>query len=55
MRLKTLLASLVFILPLSALSSAQVLKIVVDDTIQAATQERIECAIDQAAAEKDDR
>jgi len=30
------------------------LKIVVDDSIQAATQERIERAIDQAAAEKDD-
>jgi membrane-bound serine protease (ClpP class) len=54
MRLKGLLAAAVSIFLLSAFSSAQVLKIVVDDTIQAATQERIERAIDQAAAEKDD-
>ena len=53
MRLKTF-ATLVSILLLSAFSSAQVLKIVVADTIQAATQERIERAIDQAVAEKDD-
>jgi len=51
---KTLFVILVSILLLSAFSSAQILKIVVDDTIQAATQERIERAIDQAAAEKDD-
>jgi membrane-bound serine protease (ClpP class) len=49
-----LFVTLVSILLLSAFSSAQVLKIVIDDTIQAATQERIERAIDQAAAEKDD-
>ena len=54
MRLRTLLAALVSILLLSVFSNAQVLKIVIDDTIQAATQERIERAIDQAAAEKDD-
>lgn len=54
MRLRTSLVTLISILLLSAFSSAQVLKIVVDDTIQAATQERIERAIDQAAAEKDD-
>jgi membrane-bound serine protease (ClpP class) len=54
MRLRTLFVTLVSILLLSAFSSAQVLKIVIDDTIQAATQERIERAIDQAAAEKDD-
>src|SRR5271165_3175240 len=54
MRLKVLLTVVVSIFLLSAFSSAQVLKIVVDDTIQAATQERIERAIDQAAAEKDD-
>ncbi len=54
MRLRKLLVTVVSILLLSAFSSAQVLKIVVDDTIQAATQERIERAIDQAAAEKDD-
>src|SRR5438552_4918813 len=45
-----LLISLFF---LSAFSSADVLKIVVDDTIQAATAERIERALDQAAVEKD--
>ncbi|HZQ18379.1 MAG TPA: nodulation protein NfeD [Terriglobales bacterium] len=38
----------------SALSSANVLKIVIDDTIQAATAERIERALDEAAAKKDD-
>jgi membrane-bound serine protease (ClpP class) len=54
MRIKKLLVALVSIFLLSAFSSAQVLKIVVDDTIQAETQERIERALDQAAAEKDD-
>jgi membrane-bound serine protease (ClpP class) len=54
MRFRKSLATLTSLLALSAFSSAQVLKIVVDDTIQAATQERIERAIDQAAAEKDD-
>jgi len=54
MRLRTFFVTLVSILLLSAFSNAQVLKIVIDDTIQAATQERIERAIDQAAAEKDD-
>jgi membrane-bound serine protease (ClpP class) len=54
MRLRTSLPTLTSIFLLCAFSSAQVLKIVVDDTIQAATQERIERAIDQAAAEKDD-
>jgi membrane-bound serine protease (ClpP class) len=53
MRLK-IFAALISTLLLSVCSSAQVLKIVVDDTIQAATQERIERAIDLAAAEKDD-
>ena len=54
MRLRTLLVTLASILLLSTFSTAQVLKIVIDDTIQAATQERIERAIDQAAADKDD-
>jgi len=54
MRLKTLLAVLVSIILLCTFSNAQVLKIVIDDTVQAATQERIERAINQAAAEKDD-
>jgi membrane-bound serine protease (ClpP class) len=35
-------------------SAADVLKIVVNDTIQAATEERIERALNQAAADKDD-
>jgi len=38
----------------SKIAAADVLKIVVDDTIQAATEERIERALNQAAAEKDD-
>jgi membrane-bound serine protease (ClpP class) len=38
----------------STMAAADVLKIVVDDTIQAATEERIERALNQAAAEKDD-
>src|SRR5437773_2852070 len=54
MRFRTLYATLVSMILLSVYSTADVLKIVVDDTIQAATQERIERAIDQAAAEKDD-
>jgi hypothetical protein len=54
MRLRTLLVSLVSVILLPSFSNAQVLKIVIDDTIQAATQERIERTIDQAAAEKDD-
>ncbi len=54
MRIKKLPVVLVSIFLLSVFSSAQVLKIVVDDTIQAATQERIERAIDQAATERDD-
>src|SRR5213082_378829 len=48
------LAVLLSILVLSALSKADVLKLVIDDTIQAATEERIERALNQAAAEKDD-
>lgn len=54
MRLRTLFVTLVLILVLPVFSNAQVLKIVIDDTIQAETQERIERAIDLAAAEKDD-
>lgn len=42
------------ILLFAVLSSADVLKIVVDDTIQAATAERIERALSEAAAKKDD-
>jgi membrane-bound serine protease (ClpP class) len=48
------LAVLLSILLGSAVSQANVLKLVINDTIQAATEERIERALDQAAAEKDD-
>ena len=54
MRFRNLLVTAVSIFLFASFSSAQVLKIVVADTIQAATQERIERAIDQAGAEKDD-
>src|SRR5947207_3497310 len=47
-------ALLISVLFLATLSSADVLKIVVDDTIQAATAERIERAIDHAADIKAD-
>jgi membrane-bound serine protease (ClpP class) len=48
------LAVLLSILLSSLVSQADVLKLVINDTIQAATEERIERALDQAAAEKDD-
>src|SRR4051795_12022966 len=48
------LAVLLSVLLLSAFAQANVLKLVIDDTIQAATEERIERALNQAAAEKDD-
>ena len=48
------LAVLLSISLLSAFAKADVLKLVIDDTIQAATEERIERTLDQAAAEKDD-
>jgi membrane-bound serine protease (ClpP class) len=54
MRLKTCLATLILSLLLSVFSAADVLKIVIDDTIQPVTAERIERALDQAAAHKDD-
>jgi membrane-bound serine protease (ClpP class) len=54
MRLKSFLATLILPLSLSPFSAADVLKIVVDDTIQPVTTERIERALDQAAAHKDD-
>jgi membrane-bound serine protease (ClpP class) len=53
MRLRNLLGLPVLLILLSVSSFANVLKIVVNDTIQAATAERIERALDQAAAEKD--
>src|SRR5256885_16373463 len=47
-------AVLLSVLLLSSVTQANVLKLVIDDTIQAATEERIERALNQAAAEKDD-
>ena len=48
------LAVLLSVLLFSAFSRADVLKLEINDTIQAATEERIERALNQAAAEKDD-
>src|SRR5690242_198024 len=53
MRSRTLLLSVVFLILSSCASFGDVLKIVINDTIQAATAERIERAIDRAAADKD--
>ena len=54
MRLRTFCFAVILIGLLSTLASADVLKLVLDDTIQAATAERVERALTQAAAEKDD-
>ena len=54
MRSRHLLAVPVFLILFSVSAFANVLKVVIDDTIQAATAERIERAIDQAAAQKAD-
>jgi len=54
MRLRTFCFVVVLISLLSTLASADVLKLVLNDTIQAATAERVERALNQAAAEKDD-
>ena len=54
MRLRSFLVVPTLLLCWSALSRADVLKVVVDDTIQAATAERIERAIDRATADKDE-
>lgn len=54
MRLHTLFAAFAVTFLFVSTTHAEVLKIVIDDTIQAATAERIERAIDQAAAQKDD-
>jgi membrane-bound serine protease (ClpP class) len=53
MRLRTCFAVLAVIV-FPTISNADVLKIVINDTIQAATAERIERALDKAAARKDD-
>jgi len=48
------LTGLIFVIQLAAICRADVLKLVVDDTIQAATEERVERALNQAAAHHDD-
>jgi len=50
---RILLPVLLSVLLLPAFAHANVLKLVIEDTIQAATEERIERALNQAAAEKD--
>ena len=52
MRLRRLLGCYLFAVVILVPLHAQVFKIVVDDTIQAATAERIERALDQAAVQK---
>jgi len=54
MRFRHLLACSLFMAVISLPLRAEVLKIVVDDTIQAATAERIERALDQAATQRAD-
>src|ERR1700680_4339875 len=51
---RTSLFVLLSILLFSAFSQADVLRLVINDTIQAATEERIDRALSQAAVEKDD-
>src|SRR5215467_4044950 len=53
MRLRSFLIVPTLVLSWSVFSRADVLKVVVDDTIQAATAERIERAIDRATADQD--
>jgi len=54
MRVRTLFTLTLFLAIVPAAFSRDVLKVVIDDTIQAATEERIERALDQAAANKND-
>ena len=54
MRLRTFCFAVILVSLLSTVASADVLKLVLNDTIQAATAERVERALNQAAAEKDD-
>lgn len=54
MRLRGFFATLILPFLLAVFSAADVLKIVINDTIQPVTAERIERALDQAAAHKDD-
>jgi membrane-bound serine protease (ClpP class) len=53
MRLRTVFVLAVLMAATSSFAAADVLKLVLDDTIQASTAERVERAIDQAAVEKD--
>lgn len=53
MRLRTFFPVLALTFAVSAMARADVLKVMIDDTIQAATAERIERALDQAATHKD--
>lgn len=54
MRLRISATGLALLFLFSALCRADVLKLVIDDTIQAATEERVERALNQAAARRDD-
>lgn len=54
MRIRLSLATLICVTVIPAFCKADILKLVVNDTIQAATAERIERALDQAMAQKDD-
>jgi membrane-bound serine protease (ClpP class) len=54
MRLRTLFVTAIVVCLLCGFASADVLKLVLDDTIQAETAERVQRALDQAAAQKDD-
>lgn len=53
MHLRTVFTLAVLMAATSSFAAADVLKLVLNDTIQASTAERVERAIDQAAAEKD--
>jgi membrane-bound serine protease (ClpP class) len=53
MRFRSLLGVAVLIVLFSALSAADVLKVIIRDTIQAATEERIDRALEQAASHHD--
>jgi len=54
MRLRTFCFAVILVSLFSTFASADILKLVLNDTIQAATAERVERALNQAAAEKDD-
>ena len=54
MRLRTFTFIAVVFCLLSSIASADILKLVLNDTIQASTAERVQRAIDEAAARKDE-